>query len=247
MFTIRSSGSIAQMIAEVKGIPARVIPYAASTALTRCAQRAQKVDLPAEMRRVFNNPTPYAINSLFVQPATKDKLSARVMVKNTAGRGVVPENFLFPEVAGGNRKFKGFETWLRYEGFIGSGDHVMPVEGCHLLDAYGNVSGPVTRGLMSALKDSNGGARTFKFNAKGKKVVDKRGRAGGLIFAITKGRRRGLFEKNGDVVRKIFHFTSKAPVYRQRLDFTAVVQKTAEDNFKNEFNIAATAILGRAR
>ena len=247
MFTIRSSGSIAQMIAEVKGIPARVIPYAASTALTRCAQRAQKVDLPAEMRRVFNNPTPYAINSLFVQPSTKDTLSARVMVKNTAGRGVVPENFLFPEVAGGGRKNKGFETWLRYSGFIGSGDHAIPVKDSHLLDAYGNVSGPVTRGLMSALLDSKGGATTYKLNAKGKKVIDKRGRAGGLIFAISKGKNRGLFEKKGDVVRKIFHFTSKAPVYRQRLDFTAVVQKTAEDNFKNEFNTAATAILGRAR
>lgn len=243
MFTIRSSGSIAQMIAEVRGIPARVIPYAASTALTRCAQRAQKVDLPAEMRRVFNNPTPYAINSLFVQPSTKDTLSARVMVKNTAGRGVVPENFLFPEVAGGNRKNKGFETWLRYSGFLGVGEFAIPARDAKL-DAYGNVSGPETKRLMAAL-GGNGGKTTFKINAKGKKVIDKRGAFGGGVFVRSVGKSRGIFQRDGGSLKKIFTFTSKTPVYRQRLDFTATVQKTAEDNFKNEFSAAAAAILGR--
>jgi hypothetical protein len=243
MYTIRSSGSIAQMIAEVKGIPARVIPYAASVALTRCAQRAQKVDLPAEMRRVFNNPTPYAINSLFVQAATKDKLSARVMVKNTAGRGVVPENFLFPEVAGGGRKNKGFETWLRYSGFLGAGEFAIPARDAKL-DAYGNVSGPATKSLMAALGGS-GGKTTFKINAKGKKVIDKRGTFGGGVFVRSVGKSRGIFQRDGSKLKKLFTFTSKAPVYRQRLDFTTIVQKTAEDNFKNEFNTAAAAILGR--
>ncbi len=243
MFTIRSSGSIAQMIAEVKGIPARVIPYAAAVALTRCAQRAQKVDLPNEMRRVFTNPTPYAINSLFVQPATKDTLSARVMVKNTAGRGVVPENFLFPEVAGGNRKNKGFETWLRYSGFLGAGEFAIPARDAKL-DAYGNVSGPATKSLMAALGGS-GGKTTFKLNAKGKKVIDKRGAFGAGVFVRSVGKSRGIFQRDGGTLKKLFTFTSKAPVYRQRLDFTAVVQKTAEDNFKNEFNAAAAAILGR--
>lgn len=247
MFTIRSSGSIAQMIAEVRGIPARVIPYAASTALTRCAQRAQKVDLPAEMRRVFNNPTPYAVNSMFVQPSTKDTLSARVMVKNTAGRGVVPENFLFPEVAGGNRKNKGFETWLRYSGFLGAGEFAIPARDAKL-DAYGNVSGSETKRLMAALGGS-GGKTTFKLNAKGKKVIDKRGAFGGGVFVGSIGNARGakggIWQRDGKRLKMLFAFTSKTPVYRQRLDFTAVVQKTAEDNFKNEFSAAAAAILGR--
>lgn len=249
MFVVRSTGSIAQMIADVRGLPTRVIPYAASTALTRCAQRAQKVDLPEEMRRVFTNPTPYAINSMFVHPSTKDTLSARVMVKNTAGRGVVPENFLFPEVAGGGRKYKGFETWLRYSGFLGAGDHAIPARDAKL-DAYGNVSGPETKRLMAAL-GSNGGATTYKINAKGKKVIDKRGSFGGGIFVGAIGRARGakggIWQRDGRRLKMLFAFTSKAPVYRQRLDFTSVVQKTAEENFKNEFNTAAAAILGRTR
>ena len=243
MFTIRSSGSIAQMIAEVRVIPARVIPYAAAVALTRCAVRARDVDLPAEMRRVFTNPTPYAINSLFVKAADKDTLSARVMVKNTAGRGVVPENFLFPEVAGGNRKNKGYETWLRYSGFLGAGEFAIPARDAKL-DAYGNVSGPETKRLMAAL-GGNGGKTTFKINAKGKKVIDKRGAFGGGVFVRAVGKSRGIFQRDGGSLKKIFTFTSKTPVYRQRLDFTAVVQKTAEDNFKNEFSAAAAAILGR--
>lgn len=235
MFTIRSSGSIAQMIAEVKDIPARIIPYAASTALTRCAQRAQKVDLPAEMRRVFTSPTPYAINSLFVQPSTKDTLSARVLVKNTAGRGVVPENFLFPEVAGGGRNEKGFEKALRYGGFMAAGESAIPARDAKL-DAYGNVSGAMTRSILSALGKAGGGAAP-----KGKRKT----RFGNGIFAGQVGKARGIWQRDGKALKMLFVFTSKAPVYRQRLDFTASVQKTAQDNFKNEFNAAAAAMLGR--
>lgn len=235
MFTIRNTGSIAQMIAEVRDIPARVIPYAASTALTRCAQRAQKVDLPAEMRRVFSNPTPYAINSLFVQPSTKDTLSARVMVKNTAGRGVVPENFLFPEVVGGSRKEKGFEKALRYGGFLHAGESAIPARDAQL-DAYGNVSGPLTRSILAALGKAGGGAAV-----KGKRKT----RFGNGIFSGQVGKARGIWQRNGKQLKMLFVFTSKAPVYRQRLDFTATVEKTAQDNFKNEFYTAAAAILGR--
>jgi hypothetical protein len=37
----RSGASIASVIASVRGVPSRMLPYAAATALTRCAKQAQ--------------------------------------------------------------------------------------------------------------------------------------------------------------------------------------------------------------
>ncbi|RYF01440.1 MAG: hypothetical protein EOO32_03955 [Comamonadaceae bacterium] len=85
MLTVSRTGpTIAEVIASVRDVPARIIPYAASTALTRTAKHAELVELPAEMRKVFRNPVAYTINSLRVEPSTKDTLRARVMVKDKA-------------------------------------------------------------------------------------------------------------------------------------------------------------------
>jgi hypothetical protein len=37
----RTGASIADVIASVRGVPLRMIPYAAATALTRCVKQAQ--------------------------------------------------------------------------------------------------------------------------------------------------------------------------------------------------------------
>ena len=72
MLTIRNTtGNNAQVIANsIRDLPARVVPYVASTALTRTARIAAKTDLPDAMRSVFDNPTPVTLNSLFVKPST---------------------------------------------------------------------------------------------------------------------------------------------------------------------------------
>lgn len=229
MITITKTGSIDQIIREVRGIPARLVPYAASTALTRIAQSAAKVDLPAEMSRVFDRPTPYAMNSLFVVPATAQTLSARVMVKNTAGRGIVPEKFLQPEVEGGGRNEKGFEKALRYAGILKSGERALPSREL-ALDAYGNVPGPRLRSILNQLK--TGGQKASVF-------------AG----AVGRKKTRGIWIRKGTgknrTITPLMIFTTTAPRYRARLDFTGVVQRVAEKNFKDEFSTALNALLKR--
>lgn len=231
MLNITATGSIAQMIREVRDIPARVLPYAASTALTRVAQLAAKEDLPAEMRRVFDRPTPYALNSLFVQPSTMQTLSARVMVKNTAGTGgVVPENFLLPEVEGGGRRDKGLEKALRYAGILRSGERVVPSREI-ALDAYGNVPGGKVRSILNQLRASTG---------KG---------AGVFAGEVGMGRTRGIWLRagkgKGRKITPLFIFTKAAPKYRPRLDFNAVAERTAKKHFLNEFTKASEAMMKR--
>lgn len=230
MLTIKATGSIADVIRDVQGVPARVIPYAASTALTRVAQIAAKTELPAEMRRVFDGPVAYTLNSLFVQPSNKDTLSARVMVKTSAA-GIAPERFLQPEVEGGSRGEKRFERALRYAGLLPAGMRAMPGEGLPR-DASGNVSGARVRSILAGLK-----------------VRDGKGRAG-LFAGVIRGT-RGVWQRTGRGksrgVKPLFIFTSTAPRYRQRLDFTGVAQRTAQANFKPEFDKALSALLSRSR
>ncbi len=224
----RTTGSIADVIASMRDVPARVVPYAASTALTRTAQIAAMTDLPDAMRRVFSNPTPYALNSLFVKPARKENLSARVMVKDTASRGVVPEKFLFPEVAGGGRNEKGFEKALRYGGWLKNGERAIPGDDLPL-DAYGNVSGPTIRSILATLEKPGGGG------GRGKRT---KGKFGTGLFAGQIGATRGIWKREGRAIKLLFLFTTKQPLYRARLDFEGIALKCATTNFPTEFKRA---------
>lgn len=227
MIQIHATGSIAQMISGVRGINTQAMPYAASAALTKIAQRAAKDDLPNEMRRVFDRPTPYALNSLFVQASTVSTLSARVMVKNTAARGVVPENFLQPEVEGGGRREKGLENALRYMGILRGGERVVPAQEI-ALDVFGNVPGSRVRSILNQLKTQN---------------------LKGSVFSGEMGRKktRGIWMRSGKgagrKITPLFIFTTKQPKYRSRLNFTGVVEKTAQRHFAEEFSVAMDKIM----
>lgn len=241
MLNIKRSGeSIADVIASVRDVPARIVPYAASTALTRTAQHAAKIELPAEMRKAFDNPVAYTLNSLRIEPATKDTLSARVMVKTSAA-GVAPENFLFPEVEGGGRKHKGLEAGLRYAGVLRAGQFAMPGKGTSL-DANGNVKGADVRTILSALSGIRGGV-----GAKGQREGRGKKLANSLFSGKPNGGTRpdGIWRREGKRLRALFVFTDQAPVYSKRLDFSGVVQRVALERFRPEFDKALQAMVAR--
>lgn len=230
---------MADVIASVRDVPARIVPYAASTALTRTAQHAAKIELPAEMRSVFDNPVAYTLNSLRIEPATKDTLSARVMVKNSAA-GVAPENFLFPQVEGGGRKHKRAEAAMRYAGVLGAGQFAMPGEGLSL-DANGNVKGADVRTILTALKGIRAVSSARNKQRKGRKLEND------LFVGKPNGGNRpdGIWRREGQRIRALFVFTNDAPTYGKRLDFTGVVQRVALERFQPEFQKAMAAMVAR--
>lgn len=235
----RTGASIADVIASVRGVPSRMIPYAAATALTRCAKQAQTEDLPAEMRKVFSNPVPYTLNALRIEPATKDNLMARVMVKTGAhAPGVAPENFLFPEVEGGVRKHKGLEMALRYQGVLSPTQYAMPGAAAKL-DAYGNVSGAQVRTILNALKGIRAASST-RDRATGTKLRKGRRLANDMFVGQPQGGGRpdGIWRREGKRLRALFVFTSDAPDYSVRLDFSGTVQRVALARFRPEFERA---------
>jgi hypothetical protein len=225
MLTIKPTGSIAEVIRHARDVHGRVVPYAASTALTRVAGIAAKQDLPNAMRAVFDRPTTYTLNSLFVVPATKDSLTARVHVKNAAASGIVPERFLAPEVEGGSRGEKRFERALRYAGILLPNERALPGDGIQL-DASGNVVGARLRSILAGLKVRQG-----------------RGKAG--VFAGTIKGTRGIWQGAGRGVKPLFIFTTAGLQYQPRLDFTGVAERTATTNMQPEFARALSALLAR--
>jgi hypothetical protein len=220
LLNIRHSGStIADAIAAVRDVPARVIPYAASTALTRTAKTADK-EIGQAMGSSFDRPTPYTLRSRYVEPATKDKLSARVAIKNMSQGGTVPEHYLFPEVAGGGRREKRFELALQAAGHMRAGERAMPGAGV-ARDAYGNVSAGTLRNILGQIGRSN--SRIF-------------------VGAVGRSGTRGVWQRDGRKVKPLLVFTTRLPQYAVRLNFDAVAERVAKRDFASEFYKAATAI-----
>lgn len=240
MLTVRKSGSLADVAAEIKDVPRRIIPYATSTALTRVAKYAATQVLPAEMRQAFQNPTGYTLNSLRIEPSTVDTLSARVMVKDQAN-GNAPQNFLLPGVEGGIRGHKAMEGALRYQGVLRTSQFMVPGIGA-TLDANGNVSGAQVRTILSALKSIRGGV-----SAKGQRAGRGRKLSNDLFAGKPNGGNRpdGIWRREGKRLRMLFVFTDQAPNYGQRLDFTGTVQRVALERFRPEFERAAGDMLKR--
>lgn len=241
MLTVRkTAGNLADVVAAIPNVPRRVIPYAASTALTRVAKHAATQVLPGEMRKSFDNPTAYTLNSLRIEPSTVKTLSARVMVKDQAA-GHAPQNFLLPGVEGGERRHKGMEGALRYQGILRNSQFAVPGSGASL-DANGNVSGAQVRTILSALKNIRGGV-----GAKGQRAGRGKKLANDLFAGKPNGgsRPEGIWRREGRRLRMLFAFAEKAPSYSQRLDFNGVVQKVALDRFRPEFERAAADMLKR--
>lgn len=222
MLTIKRTGSIRDLIANMQDVHGRVVPHAAAAALTRTAKLAQTETIPAEMQRVFMSPRPYTLKSLFVVPATPVDLSARVAVKNMAsGKATLPEHYLLPEVMGGKRNLTRTESGLIKLGVMRADEHMVPYNATEA--QYEN--GAYMRRLLRNVEASKGRKRS-------------KGAPKGLFAHASRKGTRGIWQSTGKALSLMFLFTRRSPVYGQRLDYSRVVQRTAEQHFPAEFERA---------
>lgn len=230
MLDVRRSGaSLEQIAAEIQGLPTRVIPYAAATALTKAAKRGQQAVIDA-MRVDFNNPVAYTLNATRIEPAFKDRLWARIAVKNQKpGRGVRPESYLLPEVEGGDRQAKGLEVGLRAAGILRSNEFALPGSGVQR-DAFGNVSGATVRSILKQVARPGAAQRRS-----------------GKVFAGEVGRRqtRGIWQREDRRLKALFIFTTSVPSYTPRLDFEGAARQAVDAHFATDFSAAALSLMQR--
>jgi hypothetical protein len=225
---------------------------AIATALTRTA-----VAMRDEMRRevlpqVFDRPTPYTLNSLYVRPATAQRLSATVEFKDelaVSQQGTPATNYLLPHVQGGARRTKRLEAALQAIGVLQQGWYAVPGQGARL-DGYGNVSrGQITE-ILSQLRIQlvGGFSRNMSFNAS--KALAAQRRAGGRYFAVPvgdpAGRQPGVYQREfmGRNITPVFVFVRVA-AYRRRFDFYGELQRRAQARLPVEIERAVREHIAR--
>ena len=122
------------------------VPFALARALTKTGQDVKEAQRE-EISRVFDRPTRYTQNAVYLRPATKTRLEAVVWLKD----GNRPTHYLLPQIEGGARPLKRFEQRLVRVGLMQPDERAVPGAGAQL-DAFGNISrGPIAK-ILSQLK-----------------------------------------------------------------------------------------------
>ena len=239
-----------QVAASIKAF-GRQGQYAAAVALTRTAQDVQP-EIKKEMRRAFDRPTNYTLNSTFLKRATRDNLEARVWLKdNPSGKGTPADRYLAPQIFGGERRQKGMERLLQAARLMPAGYVAVPAVGAQL-DANGNVRRSQIVQILSQLRLQRGAG--FESRASGSTRSNRTiTRQGVVYFALAKARRGlqpGVYAKRraaqGTTVKPVFVFAPRA-TYRPIFKFVEVGESTARARFPGHFRTELEKALTTAR
>ncbi|WP_157669300.1 hypothetical protein [Chitinibacter sp. GC72] len=227
-------------------------------AMTKTAYHA-KAEAQAEMRRVFDRPTRFTLNSMRVRGATyqggpqtrsdasgnsyqiksgRTNLSASVEFQDAGAAG----HWIAVQATGGLRHMKRFELALQARGALPSGYQVVPARGAPL-DAYGNIS----RGFIMKVISQLGTELMpgYSNTSKKEKVIAANKRRNGTFFVMLPGNKQrlppgiyqGIQGGLGWKTRMVLAFVRPA-VYQRRLDIDGVGQRAVDRHFEHEFSRA---------
>ncbi|MBK4216125.1 hypothetical protein JJJ17_09325 [Paracoccus caeni] len=164
------------------------------------------------MDEVFDRPTRFTKNAFTIRGARPSKLEAEVMERPTVGK----RHYLKTQEFGGPRGQTGLEgllsARLAYDGHIQA---AVPASGAKL-DAFGNWSTGERNQALSAVQSQ----RDKTANTTDTSRKRNRKRAGFFVPRAGSKLSPGIWRRNPDgSIQKVLHFTSVAPVYRERLGF----------------------------
>jgi len=210
--------------------------------LTKIGARVKEA-AAAEMRSVFDRPTPFTMNALQLKSAEKTHAQPRAYVgfkdragsfiPNHADAGAVlasRRHYLRPQVYGGGRPLKKLEARLRFAGALGAGQYALPGWGA-TLDAYGNMNrGDLVKILAYVGGFGEPGGDRNTTAARKAKLKD----AGTEFFVLKSPRGKlepGIYRRSGKGSRaalvQMLRFIGRPPQYRPRFDFFGVADRTA--------------------
>lgn len=225
------------------------LPFAAALALTGTAQDV-KAGLVDEMKSVFDRPTRWTLNSVFIEPATKEKMEARVWLKDQdpGSGGSAAAEYLSPQIYGGGRDYKGTEKMLYRKGAIGSGQYVVPGDKLQL-DAHGNIG----RGRLTKMLSGAGLFTQEGYDANATDSARSQRKGNRRYFLMRKGRTTiGIAERLGrgkgsrNNIRMVLVFARRA-TYSKQFDFFGVSERIAEDSLPIRFETALARALATRR
>jgi len=198
-------------------------PMVTAYALTKTGQDIKAAEY-ASMKAVFDRPTRFTLNSLYLKTATKTDLVAVVYFKE--GFGSIPAwRYLGPQVEGGPRQHKAHEKRLIRAGHMKPDEYAVPGAGAKL-DQFGNLSGSTIERILSQVQAAEqfGG---YQANATDSRRSKAKRRKSGRYFVLRPelsgraGRKvpPGIyFRKDLKEIVPVIMFV-QAPRYRKRFPF----------------------------
>ncbi len=220
------------------------VRYGAARGLTKTATDIRD-QVREDMRRTFDRPRDWTTNSMYVEKATRDNLTAVVGVKDRSKMStrVTPTHTLQSQVFGHDRAQKRFERALTALGYLPPGWVVVPSRSVPR-DTDGNLSGDFLRNVLRQLPKAG--------PVMPKKAVARARRTGGVYFVQPVGRGRGLSpgiyfrEMAMRQATPIVLFKSRASYYT-RLDFHQIGERVANERLQPNIIAAIEEALATAR
>jgi hypothetical protein len=223
------------------------IPFATALALTQTAQAVQK-ELAADLKKEFDQPTPYITRGTFISPAKKNDLKAEVgMIDRPKGtNNASPALYVREQFGGGVRGQKPFEKALTAIGALPAGWTAQPAPGIKS-DRYGNPDRKTITEVLGALQ-----RRISVYSGRGKRMsltgyfVVSPGTTDSRVAHLSPGVYRRIARGGDRALQPVFVFAQSAN-YRRRIDLPKLAAATVEREFSAQFSAALSRAIGSAR
>lgn len=226
MFNVTVQHNLDEVFAQMDSFVEELVPQAVAIAMQRTGEDVKQAEID-EIARVFDQPTPWTLNSVYVSNLKQRSNETHVWLKDIWGGGRTDIHYLAPQIYGGGRVDKRSEEIMRLTGILPDGMQVVPGKAAKL-DAYGNVSRGLIMQVMSALRISE---TTAGRSSDRTKRSEKR-RKNLPQFFVSRGApshlRPGIWQRVGKHVKPILMFT-RAGQYEERFDFHGIAAKVANE------------------
>lgn len=234
-FKVRGAKTVSAILSNME----KQSRFGIAKAITKTAKDVER-ELKREMAAKTDRPTAYFLRSTFVQPATRDKLLARVGIKDQAfSKNRLSSAQMFGHhFEGGGRATKALELHLRRAGLLGAGEFVAPGAGARL-DSYGNMSRGQVQQILSQLR-IGADPSAFKSNSRRSRLNAQR--AGRIFWARGNARdghlKRGAYiDLGGAIGIRPLLMVIRTPAYRRRFDLPNIaattITKTWDENLSS--------------
>ena len=225
MYDLKING-IDDAIKSLDALEKEQLPFALALTATWTAQ-----DVQAEEKKViasvFDNPSPYVINSVRVKAAKKNNPIAAVWVNDgsTGSGGNIAET-LSAEIWGGKRKPKGFTRVMRSKGILKGGQYLVAAPNAKR-NQYGNISKASLKKVISDLENpesKKGRIKYFMLNNDS---------------GVSSAWNNVIWKKLGrNDMEPFLIITDEAPSYKKRLPFYEVAERIINKQFPINFEKA---------
>jgi hypothetical protein len=228
VITLDVRSNLKGIIRQLNSFERQFVPIATAKALTFTAETVRDAE-QWKMTRVFDRPTKYTIDSMWIKWATVKDPVAAVYFRDFAPKGTPAGKYLYHNIHGGTREIKASERKLAP--FMAGHRFLMPGAAI-ALDGHGNIPrGEMTRILSQVKALGNGQNQSIASKKRNRK------KTGPQYFwpKPGSGLKPGIYKREGRNIKPALVFVSRAH-YRPRFPFYEFGIAVARAKFPDHFD-----------